>query len=83
VNRILTRLADEDVRIQLPGLDQRARMTGVQKIVNRITMELVLAALIVGTALLMQVETPFRLFGYPGLAWRSCSSCVPPPVVSP
>ena len=27
-----------------------------------------LAALIVGAALLMNVETTFRLFGYPGLA---------------
>ena len=27
-----------------------------------------LAALIVGAALMMQVSTPFRLFGYPGLA---------------
>ena len=31
-------------------------------------MGLVLAALIVGAALLMQVPTSFRLLGYPGLA---------------
>ena len=29
---------------------------------------LVLAALIIGAALLMKVETAFRLFGYPGIA---------------
>ncbi|HEX9149575.1 MAG TPA: hypothetical protein VF958_10485 [Thermoanaerobaculia bacterium] len=29
---------------------------------------MILAALIVGAALLMQVPTPFRIFGYPGLA---------------
>jgi len=26
------------------------------------------AALIVGAAMLMRVDTPFRIFGYPGLA---------------
>jgi hypothetical protein len=31
-------------------------------------MGLVLAALIVGAALLMRIETPFTIFGYPGLA---------------
>jgi hypothetical protein len=37
-------------------------------VANRIALGLVLAALIVGAALLMRIETPFRLFGYPGLA---------------
>ena len=35
---------------------------------NRITTGLILAALIVGAALLMRVQTTFTLFGYPGLA---------------
>jgi hypothetical protein len=39
-----------------------------QKIANRITMGLVIAALIVGAALLTRVETTFKIFGYPGLA---------------
>ncbi len=38
------------------------------KIANRITLGLVTASLIVGAALLMRVETPFKIFGYPGLA---------------
>jgi ABC-type polysaccharide/polyol phosphate export permease len=40
----------------------------MQKVANRITLGLILAALIVGAALLMKVETSFQLFGYPGLA---------------
>jgi ABC-type polysaccharide/polyol phosphate export permease len=43
-------------------------MEGFQKIANRITTGIILAALIIGAALLMRVETPFRIFGYPGLA---------------
>jgi ubiquinone biosynthesis protein len=43
-------------------------MEGMQKVANRITVGLVLAALIIGAALLMRVETTFRIFVYPGLA---------------
>jgi hypothetical protein len=40
----------------------------MQKIANRITAGLVTAALIVGAALMMRVETRIHLFGYPALA---------------
>jgi hypothetical protein len=43
-------------------------MEGLEKIANRITAGIVLAALILGAALLMRVETSFRIVGYPGLA---------------
>jgi ABC-type polysaccharide/polyol phosphate export permease len=41
---------------------------GLQKVANRITLGLILAALIVGAAMMMRVETSFRILGYPGLA---------------
>src|SRR5947209_5030921 len=37
-------------------------------IANRITIGLLLAALIVGAALMMRVETSFKILGYPGIA---------------
>jgi ubiquinone biosynthesis protein len=43
-------------------------MEGLQKVANRITLGLMVAALIVGAALIMRIETSFRIFGYPGLA---------------
>jgi hypothetical protein len=49
-------------------IDEGAVIDGLQKVANRITLGLVLAALIVAAAMLMQVPTSFRLFGYPGLA---------------
>ena len=49
-------------------IDEDVIINGLQKIANRITLGLVLAALIVGSALLMRVETSFRIFGYPGFA---------------
>ena len=39
----------------------------LQKVANRITLGLVLASLIVGAALMMRVETSFKIMGYPGL----------------
>ena len=68
MNRILDRLADNELQVKVDAIDETRLMEGLQKIANRIALGLVLAALIVGAALLMQVETSFRLFGYPGLA---------------
>ena len=49
-------------------IDEGAVIHGLQKVANRITLGLLLASLIIGAAMLMRVETPFRLFGYPGFA---------------
>jgi ubiquinone biosynthesis protein len=54
------------LRVETPGEDKL--IAGIQKVANRITMGLVLAALIIGAALLMRVDTPFKILGYPGLA---------------
>lgn len=53
-------------RIQI--LDERYLMQGFEKVANRIAFGLVLAALIIGAALLMRIETSFQIWGYPGLA---------------
>lgn len=68
VNRFLDAVANNEVEIKVDAIDEMQLMEGFQKIANRITMGLVLAALIVGAALLMRVETKFKLFGYPGIA---------------
>jgi hypothetical protein len=49
-------------------IDEGAVMDGLQKVANRITLGLVLAALIIAAAVIMQVPTTVRLFGYPALA---------------
>jgi predicted unusual protein kinase regulating ubiquinone biosynthesis (AarF/ABC1/UbiB family) len=67
-NRILEKIADNELEIRVHAIDERLLVEGFQKVANRITVGLVLAALIVGAAMLMRVETPFRLFGYPGFA---------------
>ena len=49
-------------------IDEGSIINGLQKVANRITLGLLLASLIVGAAMLMRVDTTFRLFGYPGFA---------------
>ncbi|MEK7255729.1 MAG: hypothetical protein AAB316_13350 [Bacteroidota bacterium] len=68
LNKILGKVADNELEIRLKSIDEKYLMEGFQKIANRITLGLILASLVVGAALLMQVETTFTIFGYPGLA---------------
>jgi ubiquinone biosynthesis protein len=68
VNRILDRLADNEFQVKVDAIDEARLMEGMQKVANRISLGLILAALIVGAALMMDVPTRFELFGYPGLA---------------
>ena len=68
VNRILDALACNDLRLKVEVIDHGSIIEGLQKVANRIALGLVLAALIVGAAMLMQVRTTFTILGYPGLA---------------
>jgi ubiquinone biosynthesis protein len=66
VNKILDTVGNNDIRLKVDAIDEKLVVDGLQKVANRITLGLILAALIVGAAMLMRVETSFRLFGYPG-----------------
>jgi ubiquinone biosynthesis protein len=68
LNAILDMAVNNDLRVRVESHGEDKLIGGLQKIANRITMGLVLAALIVGAALLMRVDTPFKILGYPGLA---------------
>jgi predicted unusual protein kinase regulating ubiquinone biosynthesis (AarF/ABC1/UbiB family) len=68
INAVLETLANNRLELKVNAFDETRLMANLQKIANRIAMGLVLAALIVGAALMMQVRTRFTLFGYPGLA---------------
>jgi len=68
VNRILDAAGNNELRFKVDAIDEKVVLEGLQKVANRITLGLVVASLIVGAAMLMRVETSFRIFGYPGLA---------------
>jgi predicted unusual protein kinase regulating ubiquinone biosynthesis (AarF/ABC1/UbiB family) len=68
LSKILDKVANNEISINVDALDEAKLMSGFQKVANRITVGLILAALIIGAALLMRVDTPQKIFGYPGLA---------------
>src|SRR5437868_9779799 len=67
VNKILDVIGNNELKIGVDAIDEKVVLDGLQKVANRITLGLGLAALIIGAALMMRVETSFRIFGYPGL----------------
>lgn len=67
-NQILDMAANNKLRVNVDAVDEKLLIEGIQKIANRITMGLLLAALIVGASLMMDVDTPLKLFGYPVLS---------------
>ena len=68
LNRLMDRVADNRIAIKVDAIDEVELIGGMQKIANRITTGLILAALIIGAAMLMRVQTAFTILGYPGFA---------------
>jgi predicted unusual protein kinase regulating ubiquinone biosynthesis (AarF/ABC1/UbiB family) len=69
LNAILTHLAENRLRVDLRAVDKGEFISGLQKIANRITQGLIFAGLTVSAALMMRVDTGFKIFGYSGLAF--------------
>ena len=68
LNRIMDALTNRELEVRVRTMDVDVVLDGLQKVANRIASGIILAALIIGAALLMRVQTDFRVFGYPGLA---------------
>jgi ABC-type polysaccharide/polyol phosphate export permease len=68
LNKIMDVIANQELEVKIKAVDTKLIMEGIQKIANRITTGIVLAALIMGAAIMMRVETSYRIFGYPALA---------------
>lgn len=68
LNKILDAVGNAELNVKLKPVETHFLIESFQKVANRITTGLILSSLIVGAALLMRVQTSFRIFGYPGLA---------------
>ncbi|HKB67050.1 MAG TPA: AarF/UbiB family protein [Pyrinomonadaceae bacterium] len=68
VNKILDTIGNNEFKVDVNAIDEKIVLEGLQKVANRISLGLILAALIVGAAMLMRVETSFKILGYPGFA---------------
>ncbi len=68
VNRLMDATANGELTLKVNAFDEKELLTGLQQLANRITMGLVLAALIIGAAMLTRVQTDATIFGYPAVA---------------
>ncbi|HZE12718.1 MAG TPA: AarF/ABC1/UbiB kinase family protein, partial [Chthoniobacterales bacterium] len=68
LNKIIDAIANNELKVSVDAIDEKTLVLGFQKVANRITVGLIIAALIVGAAMMMRVQTSFRIWGYPGLA---------------
>src|SRR6185295_4986316 len=68
VNKVMDALAEGQLTLNVQGIDEKELMRGVQKLANRVTTGLIVAALIIGAAMLMRIDTKSKLFGYPSVA---------------
>lgn len=68
INLFTDKLANNKLEFKVDAIDEKRFTDGFQKVANRITLGLIIAAMIIGAAMLMQVPTTFKIFGYPGLA---------------
>jgi predicted unusual protein kinase regulating ubiquinone biosynthesis (AarF/ABC1/UbiB family) len=67
-NRILDALSDGELALRVKTIDEVRFLSVLQRLANRLTMGIILAAIVVGAALMMQVRTPSTIFGYPAIA---------------
>ncbi|MGM0933327.1 MAG: ABC1 kinase family protein [Bacteroidota bacterium] len=68
INKISDNLANNRFKLNIDAIDEQRITDGFQKVANRITLGLIIAAMIIGASMLMQVPSDFTIFGYPGLA---------------
>ncbi len=68
VNKVMDALAEGKLTLNVQGIDEMELMRGVQKLANRVTTGVIIAATIVGAALMMQINTATKLLGYPAVA---------------
>jgi predicted unusual protein kinase regulating ubiquinone biosynthesis (AarF/ABC1/UbiB family) len=68
LNRIMDALANAELEVKVRATDAKMVVDGIEKVANRVTKGILLAALIMGAALMMRIDTHWRFFGYPGFA---------------
>lgn len=68
LNRISENLSQNKFKIQVDAFDEHRVILALQKVANRIAIGLIIAALILGAAMLLRIPSSWMIFGYPGFA---------------
>jgi hypothetical protein len=69
LNKFADLVANNRLKVEVDAFDERRFIAGMQKIANRITTGLVLAAMIIGASLMMHLPQERKIFGYPAVAF--------------
>lgn len=64
LNKITENLASNEFELKVNAIDQDRFTDGFQKVANRITSGLIIAAMIIGAALLMRIPSTYQIMGY-------------------
>lgn len=64
LNKITENLASNQFELKVNALDEKRLTDGFQKVANRITSGIIIAAMIIGAALLMRIPSSFSIMGY-------------------
>ena len=69
LNKFSELLADNRLKIKVDAIDEQRFTDAFQKVANRITAGLIIAALIIGAAMLVRIPSSWTIAGYPGFAF--------------
>jgi len=67
-NRILDSMADGEFRLRVDTIDEQRLHLVLQRVANRLTLGLIIAATLIGAAFMMRVPSTWTVLGYPGIA---------------
>jgi ubiquinone biosynthesis protein len=68
VAKIVETVANNELELKVDAIDEERLIAGLQKIANRITVGLVIAAMLISAALLVRVPSGFSIFDHPSIA---------------
>jgi ubiquinone biosynthesis protein len=68
INRVMDAVATGQFQLKVDAIDEPQLLAVLQRLANRLASGLVLASLVVGAALMMQIPTTSRILGYPSIA---------------
>lgn len=69
INKFTENLAENKIRVKVDAIDEDRFTDAFQKVANRITAGLIIAALIIGAAMLVRVPSSWNIGGYPAFAF--------------
>lgn len=69
LNKFTENLSENRIKIKVDAIDEKRFIDAFQKVANRITAGIIVAALILGAALLVRVPSTWSIGGYPAFAF--------------